>query len=128
MRQFSDFINDLELVDPPLVGSSFTWFGAQEPRCMSRIDRFLFSATWEEHFLNVAQFSLLRPISDHMAILLDSGGIRQGSTPFRFENMWLSSEGFVERVGEWWSNYLVGGKPSFILAKKLKLLKVDLRK
>ncbi|KAG5531625.1 hypothetical protein RHGRI_026294 [Rhododendron griersonianum] len=55
MRNFSDFINNLELVDPPHSGSRFTWFGAQENRCLSRIDRFLFSIAWEEHFSNVAQ-------------------------------------------------------------------------
>lgn len=59
MRRFSDLIGDLELIDPPLSGSFFTWYGAQEPRCMSRIDRFLFSASWEEHFPNVAQFLFL---------------------------------------------------------------------
>ncbi|KAG5540658.1 hypothetical protein RHGRI_020778 [Rhododendron griersonianum] len=74
------------------------------------------------------QRSLPRIISDHMPILFDSGGIRQGRSPFRFENIWLLSEGFVERVGEWWNSYPVMGKPSFILAKKLKLLKEDLRK
>ncbi|KAH7834405.1 hypothetical protein Vadar_015625 [Vaccinium darrowii] len=42
--------------------------------------------------------------------------------------MWLLTEGFVERVGEWWNNYSVIGKPSFVLAKKLKMLKEDLRK
>lgn len=126
MRRFSDFIDDLELVDPPLSGSRFTWFGAQEERCMSRIDCFLFS--WEELCPNGVQHSLPRIISDHMPILLDSGGIQQGRSPFRFENMWLLSEGFVERVGEWWNSYPVMGKPSFILAKKLKLLKEDLRK
>ncbi|KAI8563807.1 hypothetical protein RHMOL_Rhmol03G0137700 [Rhododendron molle] len=33
MRRFSDFIDDLELVDPLLCGSNFTWFGSQENRC-----------------------------------------------------------------------------------------------
>ncbi|KAG5544180.1 hypothetical protein RHGRI_016808 [Rhododendron griersonianum] len=42
--------------------------------------------------------------------------------------MWLLSEGFAERVGEWWTSYSVMGKPSFVLAKKLKMLKADLRR
>lgn len=89
MRRFSELIHDFELVDPPLSGSRFTWFNAQEDRCMSRIDRFLFSVSWEELCLDVVQRSLPRLISDHMPILLHSGGIRQGSSPFKFENMWL---------------------------------------
>ncbi|KAH7856525.1 hypothetical protein Vadar_002478 [Vaccinium darrowii] len=127
MRRFSDFINEVGLVDPPFSGSNFTWYGDSGNRCMSRIDRFLFSTSWEEHFANVAQFSLPRPVSDHTPILLDGGGIRHGRTPFGFENMWLLTEGFTERVGEWWKNYSVVGKPSFILAKRLNLLKKDLR-
>ena len=45
--------------------------------------------------------------------------------PFRFENMWLKDEGFVERVRSWWEFYNVLGAPSFVLANKLKLLKND---
>ncbi|KAG5540926.1 hypothetical protein RHGRI_020977 [Rhododendron griersonianum] len=128
MRRFSDCISELELVDPPLSGSRFTWFGNQEERSMSRIDRFLCSASWEELCPGLIQSALPRITSYHNPILLNSGGIRSGRTPFRFENMWLLSEGFTERVGEWWNSYSVMGKPSFVLAKKLKLLKEDLRK
>ena len=48
--------------------------------------------------------------------------------PFRFENMWLKDEGFVDRVRSWWDSYQVHGVPSFILANKLKLLKNDLER
>ena len=48
--------------------------------------------------------------------------------PFRFENMWLKDEGFVERVQSWWGSYNVLGAPNFFLANKLKLLKNDLKK
>ena len=34
----------------------------------------------------------------------------------------------MERVGSWWSSYQFDGSPSFILAKKLKSLKLDLKK
>ncbi|XP_028076024.1 uncharacterized protein LOC114278181 [Camellia sinensis] len=41
--------------------------------------------------------------------------------------MWLQSEGFVEMVQGWWVTYKVAGLPSSRLAKKLKLLKLDLK-
>ena len=47
---------------------------------------------------------------------------------FRFENVWLKDEGFVDRVWSWWDSYQVHGAPSFILANKLNLLKNDLKK
>ena len=48
--------------------------------------------------------------------------------PFRFENMWLKGEGFVDRIRSWWDSYQFHGAPSFILANKLKLLKNDLKR
>ena len=48
--------------------------------------------------------------------------------PFRFENIWLRVENFVDKVKAWWASYLFQGNPSFILAKKLVALKLDLKK
>jgi hypothetical protein len=39
----------------------------------------------------------------------------------------LKTEGFVDRVKNWWSTYTFTGSPSFILASKLKALKEDLK-
>ena len=59
--------------------------------------------------------------------MLEGGGFRRGPSPFRFENMWLLTDGFLEKVKGWWGSYSVVGSPSSILAKKLKLLKEDLK-
>jgi hypothetical protein len=40
-------------VDLPLEGGQFTWSNNQEDQTWSRIDRFLISLEWEEHFLEV---------------------------------------------------------------------------
>ncbi|KAI8023233.1 hypothetical protein LOK49_LG03G01116, partial [Camellia lanceoleosa] len=125
MRMFSSFIDDVELVDLPMQGGAFTWSGGG---VLSRLDRFLVTGDWEEHFSHVTQTRLHRPVSDHWPVLLDSGGIRSGPTPFRFENMWLSSDGFLEQVKGWWDCYVLSGLPSFCLAQKLKLLKSDLKR
>ena len=42
--------------------------------------------------------------------------------------MWLTDEGFVDKIRSWWESYHFHGAPSFILASKLKALKVDLKK
>ena len=52
----------------------------------------------------------------------------RGRTPFRFENMWLKADNFVDKVKTWWASYFFQGNPSFILAKKLAALKLDLKK
>jgi hypothetical protein len=42
--------------------------------------------------------------------------------------MWLKVEGFVALVKQWWDSYLFQGTASFVLSRKLKALKLDLRK
>ena len=82
---------------------------------------------WEGYFNGVVQSALSRPVSDHFPSLLDGGGVRRGPVPFRFENMWLQEEGFKELLGGWWQGLRFSGSFSFILAEKLKALKVILK-
>jgi hypothetical protein len=74
----------------------------------------------------VSQRRLTRLFSDHFPLLLDCGTSRGGNRYFKFENMWLKYEGFVEQVKKWWMSYEFYGLPSFVLANKLKALKADL--
>lgn len=64
----------------------------------SRIDRFLVSSCWEFLCLELIQKRLPRMYSDHFLILLESGRFRGVKKPFRFENIWLKVDGFVEKV------------------------------
>ncbi|RVW88076.1 Transposon TX1 uncharacterized 149 kDa protein [Vitis vinifera] len=102
MRRFLEIIEDLELKDVPLVGGPFTWNGGVNNQTFSRLDRFLFNEGWDNHFGDVRQCVLPRPVSDHFPILLDVGGGRRGPSPFRFENMWLKVEGVKELMKSWW--------------------------
>ena len=94
---------------------------------MSRLDRILVTSDWESQFSNVVQSTLLRPVFDHCLVMLDNEGIQSGSSPFRFENMWLKFEGFKDLLRVWWQSLHFSGSFSFILASKLKALKGILR-
>ena len=98
MEKFSEFIEDLKLIDLPLEGGSYTWSSGTDQSSMSRIERVLVSHEWKQHFPNVFQRILPRIFSDHFPILLEAGGMARGKSPFRFENMWLKMDGFVDRV------------------------------
>jgi exonuclease III len=128
MMGFSDFITEMGLLDIPLQGGRFTWSNNRAHMSSSRIDRFLISADWDGHFPKISQKRLPRVLSDHFPVLLDCGFFQGGAKPFRFENMWLKADGFVEKVKGWWESYQVQGTPSFIFAYKLKALKGDLKK
>ena len=66
-------------------------------------------------------------MSDHFPLLLDGGGLRKGPFPFRFENMLLKVEGVKDLLKYWWEEGSFNGSPSFILAEKLKFMKVKLK-
>jgi hypothetical protein len=42
--------------------------------------------------------------------------------------MWLKEEGFVDKVKAWWSSSSFRGSPSFILDKKLRALKEEIKR
>ena len=128
MIDFSDFISEQGLVDLPLEEGTFTWSNSREVVSRSRLDKFLLSSDWEEHFLNIRQRRLQRLLSDHFPILVEGGNFQRDSRPFRFENMWLKADGFVDKVRSWRVSYTFRGSCSFRIASKLKALKLDLKK
>jgi len=117
MMEFSEFIYEQGLMDLPIAGGSFTWSNNQDISYWCRIDRFLVSSDWKVKFPGLFQKRLHRLCSDHFPILLDCGGIQWGFRPFKFENMWLKADGFVDRVKLWRSSYRFQGSPSFIFAQ-----------
>ncbi|WMV40264.1 hypothetical protein MTR67_033649 [Solanum verrucosum] len=50
MMGFSNDIQDLELIDPPLQGAQFTWSRGEAHFQASRIHKFLISPEWSEMF------------------------------------------------------------------------------
>jgi hypothetical protein len=122
---FADFIAELGLMDLPLAGGVSTWANNDS---WSRLDRFLVSPDWELKYPGLMQKKLLRVCSDHAPIILMRGCVQNGKSAFKFENMWLKEEGFVDKVNSWWSSLSFMGSPSFILDKKLSALKGEIKR
>lgn len=70
--------------------------------------------------------ALPRPISDHKPLMLECGEWETTHSYFKFENMWLQQEGFIDMVKGWWKNYMIDETPDFILIRKLRNLKKDI--
>ncbi|WMV46022.1 hypothetical protein MTR67_039407 [Solanum verrucosum] len=64
MMDFSEFIEDMELVDLQLAGNKYTWKKGEGHDVAARLDRFLISEAWENSFRNIKQSVLHRVTSD----------------------------------------------------------------
>ena len=128
MRRFFEVIEKLILKDLPSSDGQFAWYGGLNSQAALRLDCFLISNEWEDHFLGVFQCALPRIVSNHCPISLEGGGVKKGKTPFRFENMWLLLDGIKELISAWWTGYVVTVSNNHCLAEKLKALKRDLRR
>ena len=124
MRRFAYVIEDLQLKDLPLFRGPFTWSERVNNQSFSRLDCFLVNEEWDCRFSGSRQCVLPRLVFDHFPILLEGGGVRRGSSPFRFENMWLNVKGFKDFLKAWWEGGNFNGSTSFILAEKLKVVNI----
>ena len=105
-------------------GGLYTWSNTSSA---SRLDRFLLSTlggSLHSICIEKAVEGTFRPLPNFVGW----GESSERKNSFRFENMWLRVENFVDKVKAWWASYLFQGNPSFILAKKLATLKLDLKK
>ncbi|CAH9130817.1 unnamed protein product [Cuscuta epithymum] len=71
MRDFRNCMEYCHLMQPPIVGSSYTWTGVRaNGRIWERLDRFLVDQEFLDAFDNVNVHHLSKMPSDHCPILL----------------------------------------------------------
>ncbi|XP_026405470.1 uncharacterized protein LOC113300482 [Papaver somniferum] len=127
MLNFNKFIVEHDLIDLPLKGARFTWSNGQSNPVMCRLDKFLISPSFEQHFPFVSQLAKARPTSDHIPLLLDISDPSWGPSPFRFEAMWFLENGFLQLLEVWCLSFCFAGTPSTVLWLKLQALKEKLK-
>ncbi|XP_071727280.1 uncharacterized protein [Rutidosis leptorrhynchoides] len=93
----------------------------------SRIDRVLVNHVWVNRCPEAVLQTVHSNNLDHKPIVWAKKLSNWGPKPFRFNNLWLSKKGSLEFCEAKWTGYEVEGWAAFILNKKIRLLKSDLR-
>ncbi|XP_057423791.1 uncharacterized protein LOC130717555 [Lotus japonicus] len=124
--EFNDFIDEMELLDIPLLGRKFTWVRPNGLQ-MSRLDRFLISPGWLNRWPDYVQEVLQRDILDHCPLLFKRVNQNWGPKPFRVLNCWFDDPRFQAFVGDSWREIQVEGRGIIALNEKLKTLKLKLK-
>ncbi|KAE8729083.1 Ubiquitin-activating enzyme E1 1 [Hibiscus syriacus] len=94
---FLQKIMDLEKVCL-YVGGDFNAYLTEEKD--GRLDRFLVNVSFLSMFSDITQSLLTKSISDHNAIILESGEDNWGKRPFRLISYLMTEDGFQEKVAE----------------------------
>ncbi|CAL1400863.1 unnamed protein product [Linum trigynum] len=123
MMEFNNFINHNRLVDLPLQGALFTRSSGGSNASLSRIDRALVNLKFEEFYSPGPVQAFERAESDHSLILLQWGMFDNVHRPWRFENMWLLEEGFLQSLIGWWSILVRGSGLLFCAGNRLRQTK-----
>jgi hypothetical protein len=90
---------------------------------MAKLDRIFISTSWESAFPLVRVSTLLKDISDHNPVLVDSGcNFSYGKKKFRFEKLWLERFDFKDVVLKAWNTPCRESNPMNIWQFKVRTL------
>ena len=118
MGRFRSALDQLELLEFPLLGRKFTWSNERENVTLTKIDRVLVTEAWELKFPNYQLTPASTSISDHCPLVLKPMDL-QHFKGFRFESFWLAKPDFLEVVTKAWEKPVQSADPCRKLHTKL---------
>jgi exonuclease III len=83
---FNNLISDLELLEIPFSGRTYTWSNMQLNPLLVKLDWVFCSANWNLSYMDTTVQTLSRPILDHTPFVLSFGSTIPKTDVFRFEN------------------------------------------
>jgi hypothetical protein len=128
MNMFNEVISDLDLVEIPFSGRSYTWSNMQHDPLLVKLDWIFTSPTWTLSYPATYVQPLSRPTSDHVPYVLHIGSSIPRSKLFRFENHWTEHGDFLKIVDLHWNNSAVFANAAKNLSSKLKQVRTGLNK
>jgi hypothetical protein len=93
MLKFNEAISQLDLMEIPLHGMSFTWSNRQREPLLQRLDWFFISQEWSVIYLDTRATTLPRDMSDHVPCLVSFKSKIPKPKIFRFENSGCNLKG-----------------------------------
>jgi hypothetical protein len=127
---FNTIIHSLGLREIFMHGGKYTWSNKHAVPPMENLDRVLMSCEWEDLFLLAFVRKLIRDLSDHNALIMDTGEqspLNNQSREFRFDLVWFKKENFLFLVKEIWERPVNNNDPIDVQNIKLKCFKKILK-
>jgi hypothetical protein len=122
---FNSIIHTMGLREIFMHGGKYTWSNKHASPTLEKLDRVLMSHDWEDLFPLVSVRKLVREMSDHNALLLDSGNLPELTTKsrdFRFDISWFKNEEFLPSVAKIWQ------KPVYNTADPIDVFNIKLKR
>ncbi|XP_021719374.1 uncharacterized protein LOC110687055 [Chenopodium quinoa] len=116
VKDFKDFVHDLELVEIKSKGSFYSWNikGHGMNGSASRIDRGLINEAWVLAYGQTEVVYLPPSLSNHCPVLVDvAHSVAGKGKPFRFLNCLASHQDFLEIVSSHWDVSISGNAMLF---------------
>jgi hypothetical protein len=127
MLQFNEANSNLDLLEVPLHGMSFTWSNKQWEPLLQRLDWFFISQEWSVVLPETQAKTMPRDISDHVPCLVSIKSNIPKPKIFRFENYWLEFEGFRNVFQNIWLSQTKLPDKAMNLTAKFKITRKALK-
>jgi exonuclease III len=122
MGCFRRFVNEMELMEIPLIGRRYTWSNERDSPTLVKLDRVLCTTDWEDIYPDCVLHSHATEMSDHCPLILGLQDGVQGKKRFHFESFWVRLPGFMETVVTSWEEPVQPMCPLQCISFKLKRL------
>ncbi|WVZ92388.1 hypothetical protein U9M48_038459 [Paspalum notatum var. saurae] len=124
---FNEAIDQITVVELPLLGCLYTWSNQRATPTLARLDRAFINHEFSAAFPTVSLTPLIRQTSDHKPLLVSISTTIPQSKLFRFENSWLKHPLFLQSVLPAWHEKEWTRDAAARLAASLKLVRAAAR-
>lgn len=100
---FNQTLDNLALIELPLLDRRFTWSNNRASPTLERLDRVFFNLAWADTFPNTSLSSRSRFTSDHVPFLIHVTTSIPRSSFFKFEAAWANSRPCKDIVAQIWA-------------------------